>query len=55
MYKQFKEKKEKLREKQRRELLNKYGGDQHFDMPDDLKANMKVEQEDIEEFLDTIY
>lgn len=49
MYKDFKEKKEKLKNRQREELLSKYGGDQHLEMPEDLKANFEAQMEHLQD------
>lgn len=49
MQKQFREKKELLKNKKMKELLDKYGGGQHLEVPDDLKEGFKAELEDMAE------
>ena len=37
LHKQFKEKKDLLKQKKMQDLINKYGGQKHLDIPDDIK------------------
>jgi pre-mRNA-processing factor SLU7 len=46
MHKQFREKKELLKNKKMKELISRYGGDQHLVVPDELREGMKAELED---------
>eukprot|EP00347_Sterkiella_histriomuscorum_P008276 403345699 len=46
MHKQFREKKELLKNKKMQDLISKYGGDQHLQVPEELREGMKAEIED---------
>ena len=49
MHKQFREKKELLKNKKMQELISKYGGAQHLEIPEELREGFKAELEDIVE------
>ena len=49
MHKQFREKKEMLKNKKMQELLSKYGGEKHLEVPEELRETIRAENEDRQE------
>jgi hypothetical protein len=42
MHKEFREKKQMLKDHRIRENLDRYGGDEHKEVPEDIRENFKV-------------
>ena len=51
MHKQFQEKKELLKEKKMRELIDRYGGEKHLALPDEVKESLVAAREEAMEIM----